>query len=58
MPIGSGKGALKLKGDDSLKKKRRKKTKELALTDDTTEADKPKVVVWLFFQHPCADCLC
>lgn len=43
MKLGSGKGALKLKGDDQIKKKKRKKKdKELALVDDS----KPKVHSW------------
>ena len=37
MPLGGGKGALKLKGDDQIKKKKRKKKgKELALIDEPT----------------------
>lgn len=42
MPLGTQKGALKLKGDDSIKKKKRKKKdKELALLDG--EESKSKV---------------
>lgn len=40
MPLGTSKGALRLKGDDQIKKKKKKKKdKELALVDDS----KPKV---------------
>ena len=43
MPLGSGKGALKLKGDDLIKKKKKskKKDKKLALEEDTKA--QPKV---------------
>ena len=40
----SGKGALKLKGDNSVTKKKKKKSKALALVEDSKEDTKePKV---------------
>lgn len=50
MPLGSGKGAIKLKGDDiSKKKKKKKRDKELVLADDT----KAEAQVWhSFFKSP------
>ena len=44
MSFSAGKGALKLKGDDSIKKKKRKKKgKELALVDDSESQPTQKV---------------
>lgn len=41
MPLGAAKGPLKLKGDDSIIKKKKKKSKGIVATD--TEETKPKV---------------
>lgn len=43
MPLGSKKGVLRLKGDDSIKKKKKKKHKELATSGDAADTQKPSV---------------